>query len=90
MMSSVLIMKTNLLRTSKVWLGAAEVATSTWNWTFGGYVSWSLWYEGGQDPSQLGCMVFDGSTKRMREETCDSTNVTGFICKKSGIYVPFI
>ena len=72
------------LRTSKVWLGGSEVAASTWNWTHGSYVTWSLWYNESQVLSQLGCMALDGSTRRMSKEPCDSTSVTGFICKRTG------
>ena len=71
----------------KLWLGGREVVSSIWNWTRGSYVTWSLWDDGGRDPGQLGCMVLDVSTRRMREEPCDSTDVAGFVCRKSSKYV---
>ena len=71
-------------RTSNLWLGASEVAASTWNWTHGSYVAWSLWRNASQVLSELGCMALNGSTRRMSKEPCDSTDITGFFCRKTG------
>ena len=56
-----------------------------WEAKSGVPISWNLWAEGGQDANQLGCMVYDGASRRMREHPCDATDVPSFFCRRSGI-----
>ena len=70
---------------STLWLGGSETSLLDWTWSTGQDVSWSLWEEDSQNATYLGCMVFDGNSRRLREEPCDSNEVAGFLCKKTGL-----